>query len=207
LLLIIEHWSGWESNIYYTLNKIFLSDEFLDPQEKNFFWLSCHKISDSPSPPPITQCNVHLSLLAHLENDVENDNSWYYVWCRDLWASLHVMIERMASGGNRTHVLTWELSRFLVYSLNTRPQRCYSLTGRFVYIWLDTSDSTLFRHYISSCSQITWRKLRRGFCDSPNTRNYFLWKTCDKGRKCHFLCDVVYERPLNEWHLEKVSCW
>jgi len=47
-------------------------------------------------------------------------------------------IERSVYFGNRTHDFTKEGYRYLVCCLTTRPQKPYSSTGRYVYIWLDT---------------------------------------------------------------------
>jgi len=47
----------------------------------------------------------------------------------------------------------------------------------------------LFENYVTPRGREGWR-----ICDSPNARNFFIWR---KSKKLVFLRDLIYKKPLN----------
>lgn len=86
-----------------------------------------------------------------------------------LTPKLYVTIERSTFGGNQTYVLIKQGYRYPVCFLTTRLQRLNSHNDRFIFIWVETPDSTLIHNTIAK--KILWMEknwdLLRFFSQKP----------------------------------------
>jgi len=95
-------------------------------QVKKFLVMSLLPLAQSI----LERCNALFAIKAQKPPPRPSQSTHRLILILIISTTLYIMIERSASGGNRTHVL--------------RP---YSRIVRIAYIWFDTPDSTLLKHH------------------------------------------------------------